>query len=103
MPAAFFTLSGLWIAIETLATGRNTDLILQKRAAVTEVAQAATVTLQASRRTSCALALCLVCMVSLPTFGNTGTTQEEERGWAEAALICLVAPKAGLVTPLAHV
>lgn len=47
---------------------------------------------------TCALALCLVCMVSLPTFGNTGTAQEEERGWAEAALVCLVALKAGLVT-----
>lgn len=52
MLAGFFTLPGRHIAIETLATGRNTNLILQKRGAVTEVAQAVTVTLQASRRTS---------------------------------------------------
>lgn len=103
MPAGFFTLSGPCIAIETLATGRNTDLIPQKRGAVTEVAEAATVTLQASGRTSCALALCLVCIVSLPTFGNTKTAQEEKRGWAKAALVCLVALKAGLITPLARV
>lgn len=49
----FFTLSGPCIPIEALATGRNTDLILQKAGAVTQVAQAATVTLQAPRRTSC--------------------------------------------------
>ena len=48
----FFALSGPRIAIETLATGRNTNLILQKRGAVTEVAQAVAVTLQASRGTS---------------------------------------------------
>lgn len=168
----FFTFSGPCIAIETLATGRNTDLILQKCGAITELAQAATVTLQASRRTSCirwkaqphwdtakpgqplvcravprvrvealrcvlptwqresrqwvksydgswqgvpssfahcpcikltvltcALPPCLVCVVSLPTFGNTEAAQEEERGWAKAALVCLVALKAGLITP----
>lgn len=48
---------------------------------------------------TCALAPCLVCVVSLPTFGNAEAAQEEERGWAKAALVCLVALKAGLITP----
>lgn len=48
---------------------------------------------------TCALTPCLICVESLPTFGNTEAAQEEERGWAKAALVCLVALKAGLVTP----
>lgn len=48
-----FTLSCPSVAKESLTTGRNTDLVLQKGGAVTEVAQAITFTVQATRRTSC--------------------------------------------------
>lgn len=102
MPADF-TLSGPLIAIESLSTGRNANLVFQKGVAITEVAKAVTVTLQAPVRTSYAFSLCVVCIISLPTLINALSVQEEKWGFTKAALICLVTLKAMLITPLAHV
>lgn len=46
---------------------------------------------------TCALSLCLVCVVSLPTLVNTTSVQEEKRGLAKAALVRLAALQAALV------
>lgn len=48
---------------------------------------------------TCALVLCRVWIISLPTFGNTVSIQKEEWGFTKAALICLATPEAVLITP----